>query len=273
MNEFQHVACKMIFDVLMHRPISRIFWECKNGIENCLIEKPISLNLISQKLENHIYKSPIEFSNDVYTMLSNAKQWNSELSIKPAAADLLYSDFQKAYSIFNPADIPLSIKIRMNMNDLNQLIETSVSSTSDNLTSSDPISYVIHHRIENPDSIEIFDILKLLELLKSTEYMLKVLRYIYHIQPDAIIVENGITFLYENVQKQNFKEIYDYAMKQVTIFASSSKLRHNSFTGSLYNEIFISNKQNIQEQNKEVQQTNEYKAPKENQEKKTENPA
>ncbi|EAX96999.1 hypothetical protein TVAG_440150 [Trichomonas vaginalis G3] len=241
MNEFEHLACKQILDTLMKRPIAKIFWDSDQEIDNPDIIHPITFKLISEKLQNHVYQSPQDFIDNMNELLANAKKWDPVKSIKPAAAELLTQDFEKAVLVYKPTTIPLSMKIRIAFNEFNEIKSIPISDIEETTSTnnSKPANYLLNQYNRNPNSISREDLVKEIQLLNSTDKLLNLIRFIYKLQPDAILVNKEVTIQLENINPDDYAKIHAYIWKQLQNLSIQTIISKPKSSGSTYEEKYF----------------------------------
>lgn len=235
MNEQQLLSCKKIFKEVTRRPISRLFWDDPSEITNKKIARPISLRFIYEKLERQLYKSPSDFVTDMHQLFLNGDCYSRENSLKPAAINLLIEDFEKALALYSPSSLSLNIKL---CNALNEVSDITTSPVEENIGrlnyKASPACHYLNHYDSNPENVTISELRHQLSLIKSPNLLLPVIQYIHKLQPDAVVIGQGISIVYTAISKENLALIHTYIHKTMSHAAIGS---HSGLEISALSEI------------------------------------
>ena len=208
---------RQIFEAVTRRPIAKLFWDSSADLNNKDISRPISLSYISEKLDRQIYKTPADFVNDMRQLFLNGDCYDREDSLRPAAIGLLINDFENALAIYSPSSLSLNIKLRVTLDELENVVESPVEETTGRVTyKSEPASYFLTHYNIDPENVTIADLKHEISLLKTPKLILKVIHYIHKLQPDALLSGQGVSILYSRLTKENLSLIQTYIKKIMT---------------------------------------------------------
>jgi len=232
MNEDQIVACRYVLQAVLRRPISKLFWECDDDIANSKIETPISLSIISTKLNKGIYSIPSEFIADMRQVFINGDSYDSEDSIKPAAVRLLLEDFENALSYYSPSLLPISIKLKFLLNKLELAIpKQHTKSIAEQIVDTKPGNVFFNPKMDGKYSIA--ELIDKISLLKSSDLLIKVIAYIYHIRPEAVILSYGVSIKFDLIEQEELKKISLY-VDEILLRASIGEI--DGFSCEIINE-------------------------------------
>ena len=216
MNEQQQTCCKKVFDIVMHRPVARLFWDISNEVSNEKITRPVTFKFIKEKLDSKMYSSPQNFVNDMRQVFLNGDSYDGEKSIKPHAIALLIDDFEKALARYIPMSSSLEIKLKISIEDFEKILSETVEERPKAERFNAPASTacrLLNSQAKNPVSVN--ELTKEFLLLRSPKLIMKVIKYIYSLQPEAVRISNGISIAYSLFTEENTQKIHNYILKTI----------------------------------------------------------
>ena len=230
MNEQQLISCKKILESVLRRPVSRLFWDASGELTNKNIEQPISLSYINDRLGKGLYPSTSAFVKDMRMVFLNGDSYDNRNSIRPAAISLLMEDFEKALAIYSPSSSSaLNTKLKITLNDIQEITDSAKS--SENIEKNSTIledqkpgcNFIANSSEIPPEKITCEDLKNEVNLLKTSKLLLKVIQFIYNLQPEAIALSSGVSILFSLLKPENIQKIHIFVIG----------LLHDSATGKI----------------------------------------
>ena len=220
MNEQQLISCKKVLEAVLRRPISRLFWDVSSEITNKNIEQPISLSYINDRLGKGLYPSTSAFVKDMRMVFLNGDSYDNKNSIRPAAITLLMEDFEKALAIYSPSSSSsLNTKLKITLNDIEEITNSSKSPQEKEKSAIAPpedrkpaCNFIAQSDSLSPEEISCEDLKNEINLLRTSKLLLKAMQYIYNLQPEAIVVGQGVSIFFSLLKPENIQKIHVFIM-------------------------------------------------------------
>ncbi|KAH0789335.1 hypothetical protein GPJ56_006736 [Histomonas meleagridis] len=214
MNKEQQEICEQILHKILSIPISKLFLECPLDVSREKIEKPITLHFISDKLNTHHYKSPINFISDIRLLLGNQLQIEFVDPFKKEAAIYLSNFFEELIKKKSPnSNDPTLLlssfdeKLADIQNELSIVLELKETTKEEGGKEEEGKEGEEEEEEEGESkegASEIVNQTRLLYSIANTKYLLSLLHshellayagiYLQKIQPEAVIFDPSLVF-------------------------------------------------------------------------------
>ena len=184
MNREQTELCREIFDEILRRPTSRLFWELDYPDMMTNVKVPMTFGLISDRLSRGLYRSPDEFIADMRILFAKAiKAYKN--GVRAVAAAQLSSQFEHLTSDLSPSMSVTTTRLQLACSKMERLVDSlrPCFIAEHKPVEGEPAAEVIKNPRTDPDVSEIADDIR---GLSSPTLLLRVLAFVYKTQPEAV---------------------------------------------------------------------------------------
>ena len=126
MIEEQDYLCKRILSELKRIPISKLFTDENAHLIPKQITKPITLDIIEQRLDRHVYANSDEWVSDMRRFLMREYENSPDNSIRKAAAMQLSSEFEKLMVTMHPSLSPHIINVQIAEHEIREIADSLI---------------------------------------------------------------------------------------------------------------------------------------------------
>lgn len=205
MDRDQRAACISVLEAVMRFPVARIFWEPDEELNNPEVQYPLTLKMIVEKFERNIYVAPYEFILDMHQVFLNGSYYRHQKSIRPAAAQLLIGEFEKAVAKYLPFASEGSRKLHKFAEMLSTAPKLDVEEVYEEL---EPISTITVPAANDHERLA-----KIIRLLSQSPNVLKVFQIIYKLQPEVINASDGFSLQLSLLKEENLVIVVKMAIE------------------------------------------------------------
>ena len=205
----QGKASMDIMDALSKRPITRIFCDCSIELTNTSISRPLTFDLIYDKVKRNLYKSIDEWISDMRIMFSNFIIAFPDDSLKKAAAQQLSAEFEEKIQQISPTSSPFTIKFQMLESDISKLLNTvRIAEGEPTPSPKEPAAAIFNQKQE----ATIPNITRNIRMLHSSELFMKVIAFIWKLQPEAVSLGQSVSFDFCLMSQETMEKLNEFVL-------------------------------------------------------------
>lgn len=197
---------------MLNLPISNIFWERKIYYQGESFEMPISFQEISLRVQRNNYKSIDEFKNDIQLIINDLKYVKRKNPMLVICSSIMQEEFDQLLQLYSDKSSKIKIeetKLDLYFQNINlKLDELKNSTLIDTKTGTEYASYVLS---KDPKSYSPQDLAGLLKIIKDSEIITKIAAFVFNIQPEAISINQGLSFHISLINSVYIPGIVQYA--------------------------------------------------------------
>ncbi|OHT06203.1 hypothetical protein TRFO_25824 [Tritrichomonas foetus] len=219
MNYEQLQACSMIMQKILRRPVSKMFYSV-SAIET--VTKPISLQTISEKLQENKYKTADEWIYEMRLVLSFAKRQSNNIPLKAAAARLLMSDFEDEMMTLSPMLSPHMLFLQIAEEHFNNFIQSYHPEIPRRIPITDSVPASEIFKTWNKESTP-SQLLSEIKMLNSPSLLLRVAAFIYKIKPEAIGFGKQLSMILSMLSQDEMMNTSNY-VRRILFDAATGKI-------------------------------------------------
>lgn len=219
MNDDQREICCLIMQKITRRPVHRMFLDVS---PSCIKNKPLSLTIISDRLQSNKYPNADEWIYDMRQLFASEIH-NPTNSLRAAAAKLLMEDFDQAMMTLSPTLSPHLLRFQITEGHLITFIN-SFHPAIDRKTQKhqNPTAEILNEAIpDNYTAQNLYSDIQI--LLNSPSLRLRVIAFIHHIRPSAVVFGQRLTLMLSLLDPEELLKAGKY-VRQIMHDAATGKL-------------------------------------------------
>ena len=217
MNETEQEVCARILSSILSRPISKFFWDEPSDLTNPGVIHPFNLSWIATRLKRRKISSPLDFIKDLKVCLQNGKSGSQPGSIRYSAAVQLLADLDSLVQAYQPTAYSTVLPLHFATADFENSCGIPEHPDYTVLHESKPHSKVV---TEEADPNDLPKLVRDIKFLSFTDLVAKLAVFVRKLQPEAVIVNNDISFAIALMTDETRTAVRKYVTSLLTDAAS-----------------------------------------------------
>ena len=239
MIEEQDSICWKIIKELKEIPVWRLFSdEHLNEIPKS-VSKPITFELIESRLQHHVYKSSDAWVAEMRRFFMNEIENSSQNKLRKCAATLLSQRFEEIMQTVAPGLSPHILVVQIKEYELREILDQMASEIPSNQEKIAHPNAAIFNQLNDEEEVTPERIIYKTQLLKFPELVLKVIAYVYKLQPETIAYGQTLAINFSLFSDENLHKMNKYINKLKNDAASgkTNPMRRVSMTSIIPTEV------------------------------------
>ena len=239
MIEEQDSICWKIIKQLKEIPVWRIFSDDHLNEIPKSISKPITFELIESRLQHHLYKSSDAWVAEMRRFFMNEIENSTQNKLRKSAATLLSQRFEEIMQTIAPGLSPHILSVQVKEQELQELLDQMASEIPLSQPKIGQPNATIFNNLNDNEEVTPERIIYKTQLLKFPELVLKVIAYVYKLQPECIAYGQTLAINFSLFKEENLQLINKYINKLLQDAASGkiNPMRRVSMTSIIPTEI------------------------------------